>query len=93
MRGASMSPESSEFKKKTFVELRKIETDRFFEGIKRQHDPRNDENYDLEWILKNGADFRKKWESSLCKTCEKARDCGWNLVTECNNFSEDKNKS
>jgi hypothetical protein len=88
-----MSPQGSEFQKKTYVERRKIEVDRFFEGIHRQHDPRDDGNYDLDWIIKNAADFSIRWRNSLCKGCLKVKECGFNLLTECNNFCEDKNKS
>jgi hypothetical protein len=88
-----MPSELSDFSKKTYVERRKIETDRFFEGIKRQHDPRNDGDYDLDWIMNNAVEFSKQWKECVCKNCEKFKECGFNLVTKCDKFSEEKNNS
>lgn len=82
--------QKSEFEKKTYVERRKIETDRFFEGIRRQHDPRNDGNYDLEWVNNNAAEFSRKWKECVCKSCINFKECGFNLVTKCDRFSEEK---
>ena len=33
-----------------YVQIRKIEIDRYDEGKRRGHDPRDDGNYDLEWV-------------------------------------------
>jgi hypothetical protein len=87
-----MSP-SSEFENKIHVERRKIETDRYFEGIKRQHDPRDDEYYDLDWIIKNAVEFSRKWRESCCRTCVLVKECGYNLETKCEKYSEEKNNS
>ena len=84
---------SSDFAKKVYVERRKIETDRYFEGIKRQHDPRNDENYDMDWIIKNAVEFARVWRECLCRTCINFKDCGHALAKNCEKFSEEKNNS
>ena len=83
-----MSSNDQAFRKKVYAQFRKIETDRYFEGIKRCHDPRNDENYDLEWVHKNAIEFDKKWSESLCKNCKNFKECGFNLAKECNGFIE-----
>lgn len=70
-----------------FVQIRKIETDRYDEGKKRGHDPREDGDYDLEWISandwKNAKDFAESWDSCLCRTCRKAKECGFKLAKTC----------
>ena len=88
-----MQSETSEFEKKIYVEHRKIETDRFDEGIRRQHDPRNDGDYDLDWIIKNAVEFANKWRNCFCRTCVKVKDCGFKLAIDCNYFEKDENKS
>lgn len=65
------------------VQIKKILTDRYDEGVKRGHDPRLDEKYDLNWIDRNGDVFDKMWEECLCSTCKKVEDCGFKLATKC----------
>lgn len=65
------------------VQIKKILTDRFDEGVRRGHDPKLDEDYDLNWIEKHGKEFEKKWEECLCSTCKKAEDCGFKLAIMC----------
>lgn len=69
-----------------FVQRRKIETDRYYEGLKVGHDPREDSDYDLNWILRDAQKFRKDWRSCLCKACNKAEKCGFKLAKQCPSF-------
>ena len=74
-----------EFKKKAHAEIRKLETDRFDEGLRIKKDPRIDKNYDLERALgENPKIFHENWLKSLCKTCENWRDCGFKCASDCN---------
>jgi len=82
-----MSDTDHEFIKKTFVEVRKIETDRWFEGIRINRDPREVSNFDLEWVLKNAPQFAEQWSVSLCRNCNKWQECGHKLVPECKDHS------
>jgi hypothetical protein len=88
-----MSSQLSDFEKKTYVERRKIETDRFDEGMRRQHDPRNDGDYDLDWVIRNAADFNRQWKNCICKNCKNVKECGFKLATDCAHFVEEKNNS
>ena len=88
-----MTAEDQEFRKRVYAQFRKIETDRYFEGIKRKHDPRDDENYDLEWVKKNAEEFDKLWKESACKTCQNFKECGFKLVKSCERFDEGKKQN
>jgi hypothetical protein len=66
-----------------FVQKRKIETDRYDEGIKIGHDPRKDSDYDLNWALKKAQEFRSKWKKCCCRSCTKAKECGFKLAEKC----------
>lgn len=66
-----------------YVQKRKIETDRYDEGTRIGHDPREDNDYDLSWTTKSARGFRLKWEKCLCRSCAKARECGFKLAKEC----------
>lgn len=84
----SPSEQESEFDRKNYIQIRRIETDRWFEGIRIKKDPREDSYYDLEWVLKEAEWFCKQWEICQCKKCRKWKDCGYKLEMECINFKE-----
>ena len=66
------------------AQIKKIETDRFDEGIRRGHDPRLDEDYDLAWTQsKKAIEFAKEWDESLCKSCRNACICGFKTAKKC----------
>ena len=62
-------------------EIRKIEIDKWIEGVKRNGDPGN--SYVMEWILLNAKEYREKWDISLCKVCGKCEECGYNILSAC----------
>lgn len=77
-------PEESEIERKLYAQKRKIETDRFDEGMRIGHDPREDGDYDLEWVCsQKSVVFSKEWEKSQCRTCHKAKDCGYKVAQCC----------
>lgn len=76
-------PDSENFALMMFVQKRKIETDRYDEGVKIGHDPRKDSDYDLNWALKKAREFRSKWRICRCRTCTEAKECGFKLAEEC----------
>lgn len=74
----------TEFEKKIYAEIRKIETDRFDEGLRIRRDPREDRDYDLEWALSNNpAIFQENWAKSLCKSCINWKECGFKCASDC----------
>ncbi len=48
----------------------------------------NDDNDIINWIQNNSAFFRKEWENSICKNCQKVKMCGYKAKKECLDFSE-----
>lgn len=78
---------SDNFERKMIAEIKKIETDRFDEGIKIGHDPRDDEDYDTKWIIIHSKEFAIKWDASLCKTCTCAKICGFKTTTKCKYYT------
>jgi hypothetical protein len=77
--------EKSELQRKLEVEIRKLELDRYLEGIRVCHDPRDD-GYDLKWVEANSDWFREKWEISACRTCAKYKECGLELKKDCERY-------
>lgn len=75
------------FEDRIFSEIRKIETDRYDEGVRIGHDPRSDYDYDTKWIEIHGKEFDINWNLSLCKSCTCSRICGFKTATKCNYFS------
>jgi hypothetical protein len=81
-----MHSHKSEFEKKSYVEVKTIEIDRFDEGVRLNKDPRDDGDYDLAWVLKNAVRFNNMWEKCLCRTCIKCEECGIKLTIECKDY-------
>jgi hypothetical protein len=61
-----------------------IETAKYYEGLKIHTDP--GETYVNSWIEKQADIFRKQWNESICKTCQKSGECGHLLKKECENI-------
>lgn len=78
------------FQKFIKTEVRKIELDKYFEGIDIHGDPGQD--FVERWIAENSVDWRKAWDASKCKHCRYWFDCGQELRTECSKFKFDKNE-
>jgi len=65
-------------------EIKKIEIDKWCEGIRIHSDPGND--YVLYWVEVSASSFRDDWEDSLCKSCDNKESCGWQVKSRCNNY-------
>jgi len=74
------------FKKFMETQRHKIDIDKWCEGIKINNDPGID--YVFNWINHNAIIFKKGWEESVCKNCYKWNDCGFKLLTDCENYAE-----
>jgi len=70
-------------------EVKKIDLDKWYEGVKIHHDPHSD-NYEGEWIKHNAATYRDQWFSSLCSRCKHWEDCGWVATKRCQDFEKDE---
>lgn len=72
------------------TEMKKIDLDKYYEGIRIQNDP--GQSYVVEWINKNAKFWREQWESSACQHCRHWFVCGHELKTECSSYEFDKNE-
>lgn len=77
----------AEFKHFLESEWHKIEIDKWYEGCKVHHDP--GQAFVLDWIQRNAKWFRNAWDESICKECEKWKECGWKVKKECENFEKE----
>jgi ferredoxin len=68
------------------VQIKKIQMDKWCEGVKVKRDPGRD--YILDWIQRNGYNFRIGWEASACKTCHHWHECGHKLAINCEFYQE-----
>jgi len=79
-----------ELHKKLSLEIRQIELDRWFEGVRIQHDPRED-GFDEKWVNEHCDEFRERWERSQCRTCRRASSekCSLDLREECVDYQNE----
>lgn len=70
------------------VQIRRIEEDKWFEGIRLKRDPGS--GYVLNWILSRALWFRNTWEQSLCKKCVNWHCCGHQIRQNCRHFKPEK---
>ena len=77
-----------DFVKKIHAEKKKIEIDKWNEGIKIHHDPGPE--FTPKWIDEHGAEFHQKWLKCKCRTCTKSDECGHKELMECNEYNEEK---
>jgi len=66
------------------AQRKKIEIEKWFEGIRRKSDPGND--YVFWWIQNYAEWFRNAWKMSSCCECVEVRKCGYNVKKECEKF-------
>lgn len=63
------------------AQFKKMETDKWDEGVRTKRDP--GENYVIHWIELHADEFRKRWANCQCRTCSKVFDCGFKEATDC----------
>ena len=66
------------------VQIKRIELDKWYEGIRIQSDPGKD--YVLDWIKNNAKWFRDDWNKSSCQRCQNWQKCGHLLRKICDDF-------
>jgi len=67
------------------AQLKRIEIEKWYEGIRRQSDPGSD--FVVWWILNYGSWFRNAWDDSLCSQCCNNQNCGHEVRTTCNKYN------
>lgn len=72
------------------VEIRKIDEDKWYEGTRRNCDPGNE--FILDWIKRNGSNWRIEWDLSKCQHCNFWRVCGHLVKQDCIDFEPDKDE-
>jgi len=73
------------------VEMKKIDEDKYFQGIRIQCDP--GQEYIVDWINRNAKKWREEWESSCCQHCQHWLECGHQVKKDCVNFGFDEKES
>lgn len=69
-----------------YVQRRRIEHDKWCEGISLQRDPGTE--YVMEWIRNYAGTFRMAWNNSLCRACRRFTECGLDVLTSCDRFDK-----
>jgi hypothetical protein len=72
------------------VERIKIDEDKWYEGEKISADP--GQEFIIDWIQRNAANWRQEWEASVCQHCKNWKTCGLNVKVCCENFEPDPNE-
>jgi len=67
-------------------EIKRIEIDKWNEGIRTQSDPGN--AYVLYWVEVSASTFRLDWENSLCQNCKDNSNCGWSVKSNCDKYNK-----
>lgn len=70
-----------------FAQKKKIEVDKWCEGIHLKADP--GQKYVFDWINENAAWFREAWAKSLCQSCRQYHDCGHEVAQSCDDYNEE----
>ena len=76
--------ESYLFSKFLQTEMKKIDEDKYLEGLRSHNNPGID--FILDWIDCNAENWRIEWESSDCQHCLHWRVCGHKAIKECKDF-------
>lgn len=69
------------------TEIKKINRDKYFEGIRIKDDP--GQKYVIDWIKRNAVKWRIAWEASCCQHCVNWQSCGLSVKKKCKNFKYD----
>ena len=70
------------------VETKKIDEDKWYEGLRRNNDPGQD--FIIDWINRNAKNWRDEWENSKCQHCKHWKICGHEVRRECKDFIFDE---
>ena len=75
------------FKQFMETQLHRIDVDKWYEGIRIHCDPFQSD-YVENWIEKNAVEFKLNYKKSICQHCNKWADCGYKVLTECNEYKK-----
>ncbi len=71
-----------------FVQVKRINLDKWYEGIRIKRDPGS--HYVYRWIDEKAESFRNNWNNSRCRFCEHWHACGHEIRAHCSRFNHDK---
>jgi hypothetical protein len=71
------------------VERQKIDLDKYYEGERQHCDP--GQEYIVDWINRNAANWREEWNESTCKDCQHWKVCGHLVRKECREYTPEEN--
>ena len=77
---------NQEFNDFIHSEVEKIKIDKWIEGEKIHRDPGAE--FELSWVYSNAKNYRDAWSNSKCRTCVCCQDCGYNVISNCDNYIE-----
>lgn len=90
--------DQQQFEKYIKAEIKNIDVDKFFEGIKLQRDPGAE--YVENWVMAHSKKFRDKWTESVCSKCsnwnciiEHSRICCLQMLKTCDGFRKEDDES
>jgi len=69
------------------TELKKIDLDKYYEGMRIKDDP--GQKFILDWINRNAKNWREEWESSCCQHCKHWFICGQEVRQDCKDYEFD----
>lgn len=72
------------------IEKKYIEDAKWFEGLVINNDP--GEEFVYNWVNTSAESFRDKWDKSCCRRCCFLKDCGVNLIENCEALIDLKKK-
>ncbi len=67
-----------------YVQRRRIEYDKWCKGCGIQGDPGPE--YVMDWIQNYAGQFRRAWEESKCAGCKNYKECGLQVLVECDRY-------
>lgn len=70
------------------IQIERIEKEKWIEGEATSSDL--GDLFIMDWIYNNAKMFRDQWNNSLCKNCLNCFICGYNVISACDIYQEDK---
>ncbi len=70
------------------VQRKRIDKEKWYKGCDIQQDP--GQEFILEWIDNNAAEYRLAWNVSKCKSCTQWHQCGYRVRTICDSYEHEK---
>jgi len=69
------------------VQRKRIDEEKWHQGCNIKKDP--GQEFILEWIDNNAAEYRQAWNASKCKSCIHWQHCGYRVRIKCNSYEKE----